>query len=306
MTDHKARDAYFTRPHVARRVWALALRHCRATGLDPGAVHWIEPSAGAGVFLDTAPSCVKRLTAYDIEPMAAGIERRDFLLTTPPPDDMPRVVIGNPPFGRQGYEVGRFVGQALRVWQAEFACFVSPNLMTHDFGKRRLLRNIAVLKSIRIAGDTAFVLPCGKPYKLGAPCVGVVYGTGMTAPAPAPAPAPADFRLRGVMGGKSFPPGYACGVSRVAVRPIFLTADDIAAAPATLNAIIIYPAAAAADTLRDRFAAIDWSAVKAERIDAGNPFGTINKRHVIVAYVAAYGERYGDARFAPEQTRLFS
>ncbi len=46
--DWKARDAYFTRPHVARRVWALALRHCRAEGLDPGELHWIEPAAGAG------------------------------------------------------------------------------------------------------------------------------------------------------------------------------------------------------------------------------------------------------------------
>ena len=56
---------------------------------------------GAGVFLDTAPAGVGRMSAVDIVPMAAGIRRADFLRTTR--GDYPAgarlAVIGNPPFG---------------------------------------------------------------------------------------------------------------------------------------------------------------------------------------------------------------
>ena len=177
--DYKARDAYFTLPSVARTVWAQALRHCRRIGVDPGELHWIEPSAGAGVFLDTAPRCVRHLTAYDIHPLHPDITKADFLYTRLRTDRR-IAVIGNPPFGRQGAMVAAFVNHAMRVVGAEFACFVSPHLMTHGFGQKRLLERLGVAESSRIAGDP-FVLPNGKAYKLGAPSSCIIYAHANTA-----------------------------------------------------------------------------------------------------------------------------
>jgi len=124
--DWKARDAYFTRPHVARQVWALALRHCRAEGLDPGELHWIEPAAGAGVFLATRPAGVRHITAMDIEPMAAGIAQGDFLEAGGfETGGKPLAVVGNPPFGRQQYMTTRFLQHAFRQLRARFAVFIT-------------------------------------------------------------------------------------------------------------------------------------------------------------------------------------
>ena len=57
---------------------------------------WLEPSAGAGVFL---PYLDNNYLAFDIEPEADNIEQANYLEL-----DLPyfkgRCVIGNPPYGR--------------------------------------------------------------------------------------------------------------------------------------------------------------------------------------------------------------
>jgi len=154
--DWKARDAYFTRPRIARQVWGLALRHCRAEGLDPGELHWIEPAAGAGVFLATRPACVRHITAMGIEPMAAGIAEGDFLegggFET---DGKPLAVVGNPPFGSQQDMTPRFLQHAFRQLRAGFAVFITSGNYPPLTRQRRRLAGIRAGRAIRIDGGGA-------------------------------------------------------------------------------------------------------------------------------------------------------
>ena len=110
----------------------MALGHCRREGLDPAELHWVEPSAGAGVFLDTAPAGVGRMSAVDIVPMAAGIRRADFLRTRRAdyPAGARLAVIGNPPFGYQATMARLFIEHALLALGAAFVCFVVPGVAT--------------------------------------------------------------------------------------------------------------------------------------------------------------------------------
>lgn len=81
---------------------------------------YIEPSAGAGVFLQFLD---KPFIAYDIEPEADGILAGDYLAT-----DIPYregvCVIGNPPYGKGNYTSVKFFKKA--ITQGDFVVFILP------------------------------------------------------------------------------------------------------------------------------------------------------------------------------------
>jgi len=167
---HKERDAYFTRPRVARRIWAHALRQCRRRVINPTDVHWIEPSAGAGAFITTKPRCVKRLTCLDIHPLHNDIKRGNFLLSTRKSlgitNAEPVVVIGNPPFGFQGAMVLKFIHNALVSLDAKFVCYVVPPLCVGAHYHNRLLQPIGMSSASPLPLNS-FETPDGKPFNLG-------------------------------------------------------------------------------------------------------------------------------------------
>ncbi|QFT59408.1 hypothetical protein FIU94_11295 [Sulfitobacter sp. THAF37] len=86
-------DKFYTKPEVARQCvddfesWTGIVLNTTKTDL-------LEPSAGAGAFLDFLPS---RTLAYDLLPEDPRIARKDFLKLV---RSKPAIVIGNPPFGR--------------------------------------------------------------------------------------------------------------------------------------------------------------------------------------------------------------
>ena len=104
-----ALSQYFTRPQTA----AACLAHLAKTLPDLQADLYLEPSAGAGAFLDQMPT--PRL-GMDIAPQDNEILTQDFLLWCAPKGIERIVVIGNPPFGRGGAEAVAFFNHA-----AEFA-----------------------------------------------------------------------------------------------------------------------------------------------------------------------------------------
>lgn len=77
----------------------------------------IEPSAGGGAFSLQIEDCI----AYDIEPEGENIIKADFLeLDIEYKKD--RLIIGNPPFGKQTYK--HFLNKALKI--ADYVAFIMP------------------------------------------------------------------------------------------------------------------------------------------------------------------------------------
>lgn len=81
---------------------------------------WLEPSAGAEVFL---PYLDNNYLAFDIEPEAKNIEQKNYLEL-----DLPyfkgRCVIGNPPFGTRNTLSVRFFKKAITMSDA--VTFILP------------------------------------------------------------------------------------------------------------------------------------------------------------------------------------
>lgn len=81
---------------------------------------WLEPSAGAGVFL---PYLDNNYLAFDIEPEAENIEQANYLEL-----DLPyfkgRCVIGNPPYGKGSYTSVKFFKKA--ITQGDYVAFILP------------------------------------------------------------------------------------------------------------------------------------------------------------------------------------
>lgn len=81
---------------------------------------WLEPSAGAGVFL---PFLDNKYLAFDIEPEANNIEQKNYLEL-----DLPyfkgRCVIGNPPYGKGNYTSVQFFKKA--ITQGDYVAFILP------------------------------------------------------------------------------------------------------------------------------------------------------------------------------------
>ena len=81
---------------------------------------WLEPSAGAGVFL---PYLDNNYLAFDIEPEADNIEQKNYLEL-----DLPyfqgRCVIGNTPYGKGNYTSVKFFKKA--ITQGDYVAFILP------------------------------------------------------------------------------------------------------------------------------------------------------------------------------------
>lgn len=81
---------------------------------------WLEPSAGAGVFL---PYLDNNYLAFDIEPEAENIEQKNYLEL-----DLPyfkgRCVIGNPPFGTRNTLSVKFYKNSLKC--GDYIAFILP------------------------------------------------------------------------------------------------------------------------------------------------------------------------------------
>lgn len=112
-------DKYYTSETLAKRVVETAIS---AFGLE-NITEFVEPSAGAGVFLPFLKETGKPVRAYDIIPEGDGIEMADFL-TIDLPYKKGRCVIGNPPFFYKHKISLRFYKKACSI--ANFVAFILP------------------------------------------------------------------------------------------------------------------------------------------------------------------------------------
>ena len=280
----------------------MALEHCRREGLDPAELHWLEPSAGAGVFLDTAPAGVGRMSAVDIVPMAAGIRRADFLRTRRAdyPAGARLAVIGNPPFGYQATMARLFIEHALLALCATFVCFVVPGVATGAYLHNQFAPGVGMAAAAATERD-AFVLPDGAGFHLGAPPQIAVYALGAPRKALPPRTHP-DFRTNGIQLGlaedrrRKIPrPLREHGLRRIreggfccAQRPISGKVllpgeipDEWDALDGFGDIILVYPRRIGGAELVRRLRSIDWRGVAARIRAEGNAHGGASRRSTL-------------------------
>lgn len=111
-------DKFYTPDATARRCVGQLWRQVGIRADDL----FIEPSAGAGAFCRHLPA--ERTIALDIAPEADGILTADFLQFVPPAHHGRRIVIGNPPFGRNGALARAFLRHATAF--ADVIVFILP------------------------------------------------------------------------------------------------------------------------------------------------------------------------------------
>lgn len=141
------KDQYYTKESVAKECIQLI----QSTIPSSETYQWIEPSAGAGVFLAALPSQIDKL-GIDIDPKAPGILKGDFLQWSPT-SEKKRLFFGNPPFGKQSSTAKAFLKHAAnygdvlafilprsfvkpsmsRAVPLEFHCLVTKELPKHAF-----------------------------------------------------------------------------------------------------------------------------------------------------------------------------
>jgi hypothetical protein len=109
-------DKYYTPSDLARYI----VNKTNEIIGDENITEYLEPSAGAGVFLDYLD---KHYLAYDIEPEDNRIIKQDYLIL-----DLEykkgRCVIGNPPFGNRNTLIVQFYKKSLIL--CDFISFILP------------------------------------------------------------------------------------------------------------------------------------------------------------------------------------
>lgn len=133
-------DEYFTTPEVAMNCMAVLLTHVKQHKLSRRL--FIEPSAGAGVWLDTLPDQFKR-AAYDINPQDTRIEQQNFYGVVVPKGC---VVFGNPPFGFAAAEAVRFFNHAASG--AQLIAFIVPRSFKKQSVQARLSDDFHLLECV--------------------------------------------------------------------------------------------------------------------------------------------------------------
>ncbi len=154
-----SKDQFYTKPAVAATCVTSLIDHypCAAEYL------WVEPSAGAGAFLQAIPEHIERI-GIDIEPAAPSILKADFLEWTYN-SSKKCVVIGNPPFGRQSALAKAFIKRAATF--ATLIAFILPKSFVKPSMARAFPLQFHCKYSVELEADSFTVN--GESYDV--PCV---------------------------------------------------------------------------------------------------------------------------------------
>lgn len=143
-------DQFFTARPIAQQCWDFLAK----TGLLREGDSLLEPSAGDGAFFELLPASQR--IGLDIDPRHAEVLQQDFLTwQCPPPAEGARwVVVGNPPFGKNGSLALSFFNKAASF--AEVIAFVLPLSFRKRSVQRRMNDWFHLLEDLELA-DSSFV-----------------------------------------------------------------------------------------------------------------------------------------------------
>ena len=168
------KDQYYTNPIVAKVCVDILKKYATEERT------WIEPSAGAGVFLDLVPHAI----GYDIDPKDERIFKQDFLETSVPEN---AVVFGNPPFGRQASIAKKFIKHSAE--KASVIALILPKSFIKPSMQKAFPLSFHLIESVHLPED-AFIVN-GAAYSV--PCVFQVWMRKQTDRRPAEAEHPFGF-----------------------------------------------------------------------------------------------------------------
>lgn len=152
-----AHDKFYTKPEVA-------LACIERLDLDRF-TRIIEPSAGAGSFSSQLLAQRDRnVIALDLVPEHPSVRKQDWFNYTELDEKGPTLVIGNPPFGRQGSLANRFMDHAFDQVGAQTVAFILPRGFQKESVQERVFR-FARLSDQLILPENSFTLN-GKDYSL--------------------------------------------------------------------------------------------------------------------------------------------
>ena len=111
-------DKFYTNPEIAKACMRELAAHVALTDNDL----FIDPAAGDGAFSNQVSA--DRCISLDVAPDALGIQKMNFLRWTPPKTGKRVIVIGNPPFGKNGKGARCFINHAAKF--ADVIAFILP------------------------------------------------------------------------------------------------------------------------------------------------------------------------------------
>ena len=159
-------DQFYTSPSLALTCFADLKATLKTYGISTDGYCFIEPSAGCGYFYSVLPEGNRIGIDIDPQPAPYGmgclaeIIKGDFLKWNPPQGKY--IVIGNPPFGRNGKAALDFVFKAFSF--ADYVAFILPPIF-NSTGKgschNRLVKLGHALLHNRDLGNGDFFRPDG-------------------------------------------------------------------------------------------------------------------------------------------------
>jgi hypothetical protein len=161
----KKLEKFYTKTNVVKECLKNLYEVLSKRKIDPKKVHYLEPSAGAGAFLDLFKGSYD---AYDIEPESSLIEKKDFLKL--PLDecvsekDKDLLVVGNPP-----YKLAiKFINKCAKLTPPpKLIAFVLPNVFKKPTIFNKIDRNYHLVSHTPLSrnsfdlGSESYDVPSG-------------------------------------------------------------------------------------------------------------------------------------------------
>lgn len=162
-----ASDQYYTLPKTAELCFKYLKSILNKYKIETDSYIFLEPSAGCGSFFDLLPK--NQRLGVEIDPQKSpitnktprGIEKADFL-TWQPRKNKKYIVIGNPPFGRNGKTALDFVIKSFEF--SDFIGFILPPIFDSTGKgscKNRMLKLGYILLGNKCIKGDSYILPNG-------------------------------------------------------------------------------------------------------------------------------------------------
>lgn len=162
-------DQIFTKPEVATQFTSWVKSHNFFKMLNH-IITVIEPSAGAKDIMKH----FKNVQGFDIDPKSDDITYADFLHFKPEMIKGPKnviLVVGNPPFGRNGKMAIKFINKAAEF--ANYIAFILPVIFRRDALKKYITTELSLLDEYELPKNSFYNPSINKPINV--PCVAQIW-----------------------------------------------------------------------------------------------------------------------------------
>jgi hypothetical protein len=155
----RALDQFYTNQTVAKQCIAFLKVHVRKKN-----IFYVEPSAGAGAFLNELPT--RSRLGLDIDPRHNSIHKQDFLEFNPEtlPENRVIITIGNPPFGKNASLAIKFLNKAAEY--SAYIAFILPKTFKKESTAHKINKNLHLIAELELGKNSfnfqgnAYDVPC--------------------------------------------------------------------------------------------------------------------------------------------------